>query len=105
MTLNIQIRKNEHGNLAAIFENEDGRAYGYNSLFQFAHRNGAMWLFWLRRGYRASDLFEGKRKDFPLAFFIDACRATYFLHPRGGELPDEVRITYGGGHIGMRKTK
>ena len=111
-TLNIQIRRNEHGNLSAIFETEDGKAHSFNSLFQFAYRKGEnefegtpCWCFWLYRGFRASHTFKGERKDFPVEFFLNACRAKYFLHPRGEKLPDKVNITYGLGHIGIRTNK
>lgn len=107
-TIEIQIRKNSRDNLSAIFV-ENGRVDSFNTLFEFAYRKGMQdmgykpsWHFWLNHSSHSSHRTNGERRDFPMAFFLDACKAKYFLHPRGGEIPDDVKITYGLGHIGIR---
>lgn len=92
--LKIQIKKNEHGNLSAIIDS-DKDVNSLNTLFEFAYRKecGA-WLFWLGR-HNIPKEFRGPKKDFPMQFFKDACRAKYFLHPAGGIIPDEIKIMRG----------
>lgn len=110
MVLNIHIRKNDNGNLSAIFETE-GRADWFNTLFEFAYRDiegwhdkdekwQPSWYFWLNHSYHASHKFVGERGVLPLQFFKDACRAKYFLFK--STMPDEVRIVKGGKYIGIK---
>ena len=102
MILKIQIRRKEGGNLCAIVE-RDGKPR--ETLFQFDYRNYLdvpAWLFWTN-GQRFPMKFPGARKDFPMQYFRDACRARYFLYLGSTEIPDDIVITYGHGHIGMKK--
>lgn len=101
MVLNVQIHEIEDGNLCAIFET-NGKVGSFNRLFEFAYRDVCVdekdkpsWYFWLSPSYRASHIFPGERKDFPLAFFLNACRAAYFFCGSSGEIPDSIEITHG----------
>lgn len=77
----------------------DAISRGWCNLFHFAYRKelGA-WLFWLR-GVRDPETFEGK--EFPMDFFLDACRAKDFML-FGGRLDPEVNILSGRYHLGLR---
>ena len=90
--MKIEIVKNQCGSLFAI-DNES--CYG---LFQFEYREteemgGPAWYFWLRGNYDP-DIFEGKKKDFPMDFFKDACRAKIFILTGKG-LHEDVEIIKG----------
>ena len=85
----------------------EGREYsarldGWCELVRFAYRHelGA-WCFWVR-GNRHPEKFI--QKDFPLVFFLDACRAQKFIY-FGGLLEDreEIEITEGHYHVGLPK--
>lgn len=104
-TIDIQIRKNSHGNLSAYVD-RGGRIDSFNELFQFAYRkdeqgNNGRWLFWLTH-HNHPTIFACARKDFPMQFFLDACRAKYFIRYQA-EMPADIQITHGHGHIGMKK--
>ena len=85
MEIKIEIIKNKYGSLFAVMNYE---------LFQFEYRDNK-WYFWIRGGYDP-ETFE--QKEFPMKFFLDACRAKYFIK-YGGELPEKVSIEKGYGHI------
>lgn len=59
---------------------------------------GPAWYFWLRGNYNPY-IFNGKKKDFPMEFFVNACRAKSFtLFGKG--IDDEVNIVSGKENIG-----
>ena len=71
-------------------------------LFQFEYRDteemgGPAWYFWLRGGYDP-DIFKGEKKDFPMDFFKDACRARLFIYTGKG-LHEDVEIVAGEKYI------
>lgn len=70
----------------------------YETLFQFEYREdeimgGPAWYFWLY-GNHNPNIFPGEKKDFPMEFFKDACRALAFVH-RVGQLNEEITIIAG----------
>jgi hypothetical protein len=70
----------------------------YYPLFQFEYRDteemgGPAWYFWIRGNYDP-DIFKGSRKEFPMGFFKDACRAKVFIYTGSG-LHDDVEIVKG----------
>lgn len=81
----------------------EGREYdaisrGWCVLFHFAYRKElGGWAFWLR-GDRNPERFPGK--DFPINYFLDACRAKDFIL-FGGSLDSVVNITAGRYHVGL----
>lgn len=85
MEIKIEIKKNKYGSLFAVIDYQ---------LFQFEYRD-KKWYFWIRGDYDP-EIFE--QKDFPMKFFLDACRAKYFIK-YGGELPDKASIEKGLEHI------
>lgn len=89
--MDIKIRKNKYGSLFAV-DAETNR-----ELFQFEYRRkcdgGPAWFFWLRGQYDPDKVF-GKKKDFPMNFFVNACRAKCFLL-LGRNLDDVVNIVQG----------
>ena len=72
--MNIEITKDRYGCLYAR------RAETHETLFQFDYRTkheaGPAWFFWLRNSYSPHKLF-GKKKDFPMDFFVNACRVNF----------------------------
>ena len=80
--LKIEIKRGDNGNLWAICD-------GWLSLFEFDYRVDIGWCFWLL-GNRPSRIERG---NFPMQYFIDACKATYFFN--NGELPTDVEISKG----------
>ena len=88
--MKINIERNLYGSLFAI------DAESQTILFQFEYRRkdlgGPAWFFWLR-GNLDPDTIEGKKKDFPMQFFKDACKAKAFIF--NGVMPDEVEIVRG----------
>ena len=71
--MEITIEKNKYGSLFAYNEKSN------YPLFQFEYRHrkedgGRAWYFWLRGNYDP-DIIGGGKKDFPMEFFLDACRA------------------------------
>lgn len=68
--MEIRVKKNDNGNLCAC--NNNGI-----SLFDFAYRDliGG-WCFWLKDNYNPT---IKKGKEFPMKFFLDACRTMDFL--------------------------
>ena len=92
--MEIEIVKNRYDSLFAV---DTKTNYG---LFQFEYRNkdlgGPAWYFWLRGNYDP-DIFNGKRKEFPMEFFNNACKAKLFLLT--GKWDDEVIIVKGEKHI------
>lgn len=83
MKLEITVKANKYGDLFAFAPFE---------LFQFAYRKeSGRWLFWLK-GELNPEVFPGK--EFPMKFFLDACRAMFFLR-NGGPLPDTAEIVQG----------
>ena len=69
-------------------------AYAENDfvpLFHFEYRSEVpAWYFWLR-GEANPTIIKGQRKDFPIEFFENACRAKYFIRFEKG-INDEVNI-------------
>lgn len=92
--MKISIENNRYGSLFAV------DAESKTILFQFEYRTkadgGPAWFFWLR-GNLDPDTIEGKKKDFPMQFFKDACKAKAFIF--SGVMPDEVEIVKGEGNL------
>lgn len=72
---------------------------GIYPLFQFEYRKSEnRWLFWLNGDYDPA-VFGGR--DFPVKFFINACRAKYFIMFADGcgngfvDMPEKVEVTEG----------
>ena len=96
MELQVTITRSKYGDLYATVPG--------GTLFQFTYRKECRgWLFWLRRELNPEIIRQGK-KEFPLAFFKDACRAKYFIK-YGGSMPDSVIITDGMQHVTPKKSK
>lgn len=74
----------------------------YYPLFQFEYRDtedmgGPAWYFWLRGDYDP-DIFKGEKKDFPMEFFVSACKAKAFIR-HGVSLSEEVTIVKGKNYL------
>lgn len=94
--MDIIITKDKYGSLFAHTPET------HYPLFQFEYREtedmgGPAWYFWLRGDYDP-DTFKGTRKDFPMQFFLDACRAKNFIY-YGGSLSEEATIVKGKAHL------
>ena len=89
--MEIRIVKDNYGSLFAYNEK-----YAF-ALFQFEYRDermgGPAWYFWLRGDF-IPVILECEKKDFPMQFFLDACKAKSFLL-RCGELDEDVVIVKG----------
>ena len=75
----------------------------YYPLFQFEYRDtenmgGPAWYFWLRGNYNP-DIFKGEKKDFPMEFFVSACKAKAFIY-NGVSLNEEATIVKGKNYLG-----
>lgn len=93
--MNIIIKGDKYGSLFACTE------IG-TELFQFEYRatpsmGGPAWYFWLRGNYDPN-IFNVKRNQFPIQFFMDAIRAKHFIY-YGGSVDDEVNIVSGWSYI------
>ena len=92
--MKINIERNRYGSLFAV------DAESKTIFFQFEYRakadGGPAWFFWLRGDFDP-DTIEGKKKDFPMQFFKDACKAKAFIF--NGAMPDEVEIVRGEGNL------
>lgn len=94
--MDINITKDNYGSLFAHTTNS---AF---PLFQFEYRDtedkgGPAWYFWLRGGYDP-DIFKGKKKDFPMEFFVSACKSKAFIH-YGVSLNEEITIVKGKNYL------
>ena len=94
--MDIIITKDKYGSLFAHTQ------HTLYPLFQFEYREteemgGPAWYFWLRGDYDA-DIFKGKRTEFPMNFFLDACRAKNFIQ-YGGSLTEDAKIIKGAGFL------
>ena len=75
------------------------------ALFQFEWRSGKFggekgWYFWPRGNYDPQ-IFKVKKKDFPMDYFINLCRAkSFILNPT--DLNQEVIVTNGENFIGLK---
>ena len=92
--MNITIERRDKDG-ASLFAYAEGTYY---PLFQFEYRDtesmgGPAWYFWLRGSYDP-DIFKGSRKEFPMDFFKDACRAKAFIY-KGKGMHEEVEIVKG----------
>ncbi len=90
--MEIEIVKNKYGSLFAV---DTKSLYG---LFQFEYRKtkdmgGPAWYFWLRGG-NDPDIFNGKKKDFPMEFFTNACKSKLFILTGKG-MDEDVEIVKG----------
>ena len=88
----IKIQGDKYGSLFAFGAND------FYPLFQFEYREnenlgGPAWYFWLRGNYDPN-IFKVEKKDFPMEFFKDACRAKMFIRD-GGKMCDDVNIVSG----------
>lgn len=94
--MDITITKNNYGSL---FAHTADSAF---PLFQFEYRKdekwgGPAWYFWLRGDYDP-DIFKGEKKDFPMEFFVSACKAKAFIR-HGVSLSDEIVIVKGKNYL------
>ena len=93
--MKIKIIRDKWGSLFAMD--------GIYPLFQFEYRKSEnRWLFWLRGDYDPA-IFIGR--DFPVKFFVNACRAKHFIMFADGcdngfvDMPGKVEITEGADYI------
>lgn len=89
--MDITIVRDEYGQMWAVCEHE--------TLFGFSHsREEKSWRFWMPG--RAFDpmVFKGR---FPLSYFQDACRATWFIR-HGEGMGDIVIVVKGRNYIGLK---
>jgi len=86
MEINITVRKDRYGSKFAFA--------GDHELFQFEERthNGAQWYFWPAGNYNPT-VFNGK--EFPMNYFVDACKAKYMLDMKETSLPEKVNVVGG----------
>lgn len=82
--MHIKIEKDRYGSCFAIQE--------FTTLFQFEWRkDDKSWYFWLR-GQFDPEIIPGR--EFPMSFFLDACRAKSFIKC-STELDEDVVIVSG----------
>ena len=84
--MDINIKKDNAGCLVA-FGN-------HIALFKFTYDKNS-WYFWIRGAFDPEVI---KGRQFPMDFFVDACKAKHFLRV-GGKLAEEINIISGQSYI------
>ena len=96
--IDVKVTPVFNGQELKIFETKCGRY----SLFNFYYDpDTECWCFFPTPGSQNRTIFEDK---FPMDYFVNLCRAHYFIWTGSDIYPDAIRVVEGCRYLGVRAT-